>query len=155
MGIIEVVRTWFNPKYTIGRLLIDGVYFSETIEDPCRGLHDGNTLEEILEAKRRYPNEVAIPYGCYKLTTDVISPRYSKVSWYVENMNGGRVPRLMGVNGFDGILFHAGNTADDSDGCILLGENKAKGQVLNSKATCKRFFDLVNGKEFLVRISRG
>ncbi len=155
MKIIDVVRMWFNPKYTIGRIFVDGVYFSETMEDTCRGLSVGNTLDEILTEKRRHPKEVAIPYGCYKMTTDIISPKYSTVKWYFENMNGGRVPRLLGVKGFDGILFHAGNTADDSEGCILLGENKERGKVLNSKATCKKFFDLVNGRNFLVRISKG
>jgi hypothetical protein len=40
--------------------------------------------------------------------------------------------RLMDVPGFDGILIHRGNTEDDSSGCIIVGENKIVGKVINS-----------------------
>ena len=53
------------------------------------------------------------------------------------------LPRLMGVKGFDGILIHCGNTAKDTDGCIIVGENKVKGQVINSKTTFRRLYPLL------------
>jgi hypothetical protein len=40
---------------------------------------------------------------------------------------------LQDVPGFTGIFIHAGNTAEDSEGCILPGENKEKGKVLYSR----------------------
>lgn len=42
------------------------------------------------------------------------------------------LPRLLDVPCFEGILIHRGNTARDTSGCILVGENRQPGKVLNS-----------------------
>jgi hypothetical protein len=47
---------------------------------------------------------------------------------------------LLNVPAFDGILIHVGNTDRDTDGCILVGENKAIGKVLNSRETFLRLY---------------
>jgi hypothetical protein len=47
------------------------------------------------------------------------------------------------VKGYDGILIHIGNRPEDTEGCILVGENKVKGQVINSTETFKRLYELL------------
>lgn len=132
-------RKWKKEDYTIGKLYIDGVPFCETLEDKDRGLKTSMTLEEIRGIKK--PAITAIPTGTYKVRMDVVSNKYSKSAWYVKNCHGARVPRLMNVPGYDGILIHSGNTAENTEGCILVGQNKVKGQVINSKDT---FLQLYN-----------
>ena len=53
------------------------------------------------------------------------------------------MPLINDVKGFAGIRIHSGNTAEDSLGCIILGENKAVGKVLNSRATCAKVYPLI------------
>lgn len=122
-----------KSKYTIGRLYIDGDYFCDTIEDKDRGLTSDMTETEIKKIKVK--NETAIPTGTYKVTLNVISPRFSKKQFYLDNANGGRVPRLLNVKGFDGILIHYGSDQDSSSGCVIVGQNKVVGKVINSKDT--------------------
>lgn len=121
-------RIYKGKDYTIGRLYIDGVYFCDTLED---------TVRDLPEEEKIY-SQTAIPAGTYKITLNIISPKYSLRKSY--DWCGGRLPRILNVPFFDGILIHAGNTAKDSAGCILVGENKEKGKVLNSMATLKRLY---------------
>ena len=121
-------RIYKGKDYTIGKLYIDGAYFCDTLED---------TVRDLPEEEKIY-SQTAIPAGTYRITLNVVSPKYSKRKSY--DWCGGRLPRLLNVPFFDGILIHAGNTAKDSAGCILVGENKEKGKVLNSMATLKRLY---------------
>ena len=54
-----------------------------------------------------------------------------------------KMPYLHGVPHFLGILIHWGNTEDDSGGCIIVGENSVKGKVINSRATFKKLYALL------------
>lgn len=127
-----------KSTYTIGKLYIDDVYFCDTLEDKDRGLTQNTPLDKIKSVK--IANKTAIPTGTYNVTLDVVSPKYSKVSWYVKNANGGRVPRVLNVPGYDGILIHTGNDDEDTSGCILVGQNKEVGKVLNSKDTFLKLY---------------
>ena len=125
-----------RDKYTIGKLYIDGEYFSDTIEDKDRGLTQDMPLDEIKKIK--VPNETAIPTGTYKITLNVISPKFSKYNAY--KYIGGRLPRLLDVPGYSGVLMHIGNTAEHSSGCLIVGQNTQVGKVLNSTVTFKKLY---------------
>lgn len=149
---LTLKRTYNNAKYCIGHLYIDGKYFCDTIEDCDRGLDQKMTLKEIIN--RKLKGITAIPTGIYKVVMNVQSPRLSKKSQY--KFCKGYVPRLLDVKGFDGVLIHIGNTAEDSLGCILVGENKEKGKVINSTAAFHRLYDALTKKdeEITIEITR-
>ena len=129
---ILVDRKWKKDTYTIGNLYINGKLFCNTLEDRDRGLKDTDALSKI-KSKKVY-GETAIPTGTYRVTLNVVSPKYAAVQWY-SDLCGGKMPRLLNVPGFDGILIHPGNTALDTNGCILVGKNTVKGKVMQSKET--------------------
>ena len=133
-------RKYRKETYTIGNLYVDGEWFCNALEDKDRGLSQTMTLEEINKIK--VYGETASPTGRYEVRMDIVSPKYNGVKWYKDNF-GGRMPRLESVKGFSGILIHSGNTALDSNGCILVGMNKAKGKVLDSRATFQKLWKVL------------
>lgn len=151
---ILVDRKWKKQSYTIGNLIIDDEWFCNVLEDTDRGLDDQMPESKIKELKK--PSITAIPRGTYEITLDVISPKFSKVSFYKEVCNG-KLPRLLNVKGFEGILIHAGNTDKDSEGCLLVGVNLKKGKVLNSRETFKKLYKLlkdrrIKGEKITIKI---
>ena len=134
-----VKRRFKGPKYTIGSLFIDNEYFCDTIEDIDRKLNDSMTEDEIKRIK--VYGETAIPYGTYKVDMNTISPKFKDRSW--AKPYGGKLPRLLNIKGYDGVLIHVGNTAKDSLGCILVGENKQIGRVINSTATFNKLMNVL------------
>ena len=132
-----VDRKWKKPNYTISNLTINGKWFCNVIEDTDRGLKDTMTLEQIKSIKK--PSLTAIPSGKYKVTLDVVSPKFSTNAYYKQVCQG-KLPRLLNVKGFEGILIHVGNTEKASAGCLIVGMNKVKGQVINSKATFEKLY---------------
>lgn len=137
---LRLKRVACKTQYTIGNLYVDGSYFCDTLEDKDRGLDDGMTAERIKAVK--IAQETAIPTGTYGVTMNVQSPRFKNKTQYA--FCKGYLPRLLNVKGFDGILIHIGNTQKDSAGCILVGENKVVGQVINSTATFKKLYGVLD-----------
>ena len=133
---LKLRRIALKDSYTIGKLYIDGIYECDTLEDKVRDYNKDGDLSDYNEAK--VASQTAIPYGRYEVSMSVMSPKYSRRSSYL--WCGGYLPRLLNVPHFDGILIHSGNTANDSAGCILVGENKVKGQIVNSMETLKRLY---------------
>ena len=145
MNKMELIvdRKWKRQSYTISNLTIDGKWFCNVLEDADRGLDDSMPLAKIKELKK--PSITAIPKGTYEITLDVISPRFCTKTFYKQVCDG-KLPRLLNVKGFEGILIHAGNTDKDTDGCLLVGQNKVKGQVINSQDTFKELYKLLKDK---------
>ena len=127
---IKVKRIYRGPEYTIGHLYVNDVYVCDTLEDRDRGLYYHMSLGNIRAKK--VPGKTAIPTGTYRMTLDIKSPKFGSKTFYRETCEG-YLPRLIGVPGYDGVLIHVGNTQNDTDGCILVGYNKVKGQVIDSR----------------------
>lgn len=109
-----------KESYTIGNLYVNGEYLCNTLEDKYRD----------LSAEPKVPNATAIPNGTYDIIM-VMSPKFKR-----------RLPYLLDVPFFTGILIHRGNTSKDTSGCILPGENTIKGVVTNSTFWEKRIVAL-------------
>ena len=108
---LTLKRIFLGEKYTIGKLYIDGVYFCDTLEDKYRD----------LTKEKKVMHETAIPFGTYEVIVN-LSPKFKR-----------ELPRLLNVPHFEGILIHSGLYPSHTSGCILVGENKIKGALINSK----------------------
>ena len=133
-------RIYTCKDYTIGHLYIKDQYICDTLEDTDRMLDDSMPMEQILNIKVR--DKTAIPTGTYNILMNIISPKYSKKQYYMD-VCGGKVPRIDNVPGFSGILIHCGNSAADTSGCLLLGYNKVKGKVLQSKSAFEKLYPIL------------
>lgn len=115
---LRLDRTFLGETYTIGKLYISDKYFCDVLEDRVvdkdrSGKFDGKEVKVFGES--------AIPYGTYEIVLNM-SPKFKRI-----------LPRLLNVPHFDGVLIHSGNTSIDTHGCLLVGLNKEKGKVINSK----------------------
>lgn len=115
---IKVKRIAYKPTYTIGHMSIDGKYFCDTLEDKNR---DANKSGKFDNGEVKVKGETAIPFGRYQVILNM-STRFKKL-----------MPLLLNVPDFEGVRIHSGNTPADTHGCILVGENKKAGMVLNSR----------------------
>ena len=134
---ILVDRKWKKETYTIGRLYINDVFFCNTLEDRDRGLKQTDH-PDYIKARKVYA-ETAIPTGTYEVAMNVTSPKYSAVAWYWKLCQG-KMPRLIHVPGFEGILVHPGSTALDSAGCLLVGRNTKVATLTESKVTFEKLY---------------
>lgn len=117
---IKLIRKFFKDTYTIGKLYIDGIFFADTLEDPIRDLKDLNHDGDFNDpGEGKIYGETAIPCGRYQVIVSY-SPKFEK-----------RLPELLKVPGFMNIRIHAGANAKHTEGCILVGENKEKGRLVN------------------------
>ena len=125
---LKLNRIALRKTYTIGKLYIDGKYFCDTLEDTVR---DTNKSGKFDNGEKKVKGKKDIPYGTYEIKW-TYSPRFKKYT-----------PQLMNVPQFEGIRIHAGNSSTDTEGCLLLGENKKVGMVLNSRATINKFYPII------------
>jgi len=129
---IEVKRIALKKTYTVSRMLIDGEAFCDVLEDTVR--KDGVKVW----------GETAIPEGVYKMRLS-FSNRFKRI-----------LPEILNVPNFTGRRIHGGNTAEDSHGCLLVGINEVKGQVLKSQITLAKLIVLMQNSglvEFDIKIT--
>jgi hypothetical protein len=112
---VLVVRDTFFEDCTLGKMYINGVYECETLEDKVREIIDVPVADWKIKAI------TAIPVGMYKLTLSM-SNRFKKV-----------LPELHSVPGYTGVRIHSGNTGQDSEGCILVGQRRVGHSVTLSR----------------------
>jgi hypothetical protein len=111
---LDLIRKEFTPHSTIGDFLIDGVWFSFSLED---------TVREGIKV----PGQTAIPYGTYQVTKNY-SNRFKCV-----------MPLLLNVPKCEGIRIHSLNTAEQTEGCIGIGYKKSEEYIYQSRKALKDF----------------
>lgn len=118
MLVFTLIRAYRKADYTIGRLYQNGQFVCNTVEDTDRGLNQFMTAAQVKKIK--VAEKTAIPVGTYKLDVSM-SPKFKR-----------RLIHVLDVPGYTGIRVHRGTNADSSAGCLIVGENKIKGGVVNS-----------------------
>ena len=101
---------------TIGTMSIDGAFQCYTLEDVVR------------PAGEKVYGQTAIPAGRYRVQL-TMSNRFKTV-----------LPLLESVPNFEGVRIHPGNTAADTDGCILVGESKTSNSIGASRVAFDKLF---------------
>lgn len=135
---ITLRRKFIGTSYTIGNLFIDGDFFCHTIEDKVRELPPECPQTSIglgCKCKEKVYAQTAIPKGTYKVTMEY-SPRFKRV-----------LPLLHNVPHFLGILIHSGTDENSSAGCIIVGMNKVKGKVVESRKTSDALNNILSKAE--------
>jgi hypothetical protein len=121
---LVLIRDQSDIDGTFGKLYINGLFQCHTLEDMDRHLEDGG---------KKVPAQTAIPRGEYKVIID-FSNRFKKEMMHV-----------LDVPQFAGIRIHSGNTHEDTEGCILLGNgrNTTSTYLLDSRNAVNKVFNAV------------
>ena len=127
---LELVRDKQDEWATLGRLFVDGEYLCRTLERPW--LNNQRSVS-------------CIPTGAYHGAIQP-SPRFRR-----------DLPELLDVPGRSQILFHAGNTPEDTEGCILVGMERAEYEprILQSRAALAKLMDALAGEDFTLEVREG
>ena len=112
---LHVKRTDFSEQSTIGEMRVDGKFECYTLEDKVRPV--------------KIKGKTAIPAGRYEVIIN-FSQRFQR-----------QLPLLLKVPDFEGVRIHPGNTAANTEGCILVGETKDENFVGHSRLSFDRLFE--------------
>lgn len=104
---LDLIRYDFTDKRTIGKLSINGVYFCFTLEDPVRAI--------------KIPKITAIGEGTYRIVRDM-STRFKRMMIHI-----------LDVPDFLGVRIHSGDTAEDTEGCPLVGFSRGVDEIHASR----------------------
>ncbi len=112
---LTVIRGKPKNTSTIGKLYIDGVFECYTLEDVIRPI--------------KITGKTAIDEGTYKVIINM-SNRFKKL-----------MPLLLNVPNFEGVRVHAGNTSEDTEGCIIVGNSIGNNCLINSRVAYNKLFE--------------
>lgn len=142
---LTLKRIALKPTYTIGKLYIDDNYFCDTLEDTVRDLNKDGKFDN---GEEKIKGKTAIPYGTYEITTNVVSQRFKNRVW--AKPYGGKIPRLINVPSFDGVLLHPGSSSADTSGCLLVGKNTIVGRLTDSQKTFHMLMQKIKDQKNLI-----
>lgn len=120
---LTLIRKASLANCTIGDLAIDGVQECYTLEDQVREIAGAPV------SSWKVAGDTAIPQGTYQVIINH-SQRFNR-----------DLPLLVNVPGFVGVRIHPGNTAADTEGCILVGTKIGDQAILESRKAFAEFFD--------------
>lgn len=130
--LITLKPIWSTPESLSGELLVDSERF-------CYFL--------TLPAKDGLPGS-AIPPGTYNVTLSP-SPKFQKIAqtsdWFKPYADS--IPHINDIPNRSNILVHVGNDAEDTDGCILVGETHTEDSISGSRAAFARLHPLIAAAE--------
>lgn len=115
---LKLVRDVLAGQFTLGQLYVDGNFECFTVED------------QVRPPGEKVYGRTAIPVGTYRVVVN-------------HSLRFGRpLPLLVDVPGFEGVRIHPGNTADDTEGCILPGRARSteQGMVYESRLAFDALF---------------
>jgi len=115
---LRVVRFPSTDESTEGQLYIDDQPFGYTLEDVVRDV--------------KIAGQTAIPAGRYQVTLDM-SPKFGRL-----------MPHILNVPNFTGVRIHWGNTAKDTDGCLLVGWERGDNFIGTSRAAFNQLYEQIN-----------
>ncbi|MDP9267247.1 MAG: DUF5675 family protein [Acidobacteriota bacterium] len=137
---LVVQRERSTANATPGKLYADGTFMFFTLEDTVREIA-GVPVEQW-----KIPGKTAVPAGRRRIILSQ-SPRFSAKKPY-SDLADGRVPEILNVPGFIGIRAHIGNSATDTDGCLLVGKQRLDAEcILRSREAYKELVNLLLAAE--------
>ncbi len=123
-----VIRPDKGEAFTPGRMYVNGLHFGYTCEDEDRHL-------ETVGIKEKVHGRTGISRGTYPLEV-TFSQRFQR-----------ELPYVSGALGFEGIRIHGGNRAEDSLGCILLGQVRTATGIAQCANTVNRLIAMIKAAE--------
>lgn len=126
-----LLRNKSEESFTLGELFLNAEHFCYTVEDVVRNV--------------KIPGKTAIPAGIYRIIINM-SNRFKK-----------ELPLLLDVPNFQGVRIHSGNTAEDTEGCIIVGLQRTANGVADSRVAMDMLMQamrasIAKGNEVIINI---
>lgn len=136
---LKLIRIDKTENSTISELFVNDKFECFILEDKDRGLKQTDPIS-VIEQNKVF-GKTAIPKGTY----DIVISFSNRFKTYL--------PLLINVNGYEGVRIHSGNTAADTEGCLLPGNARTKDKVLDSRNAFKALFAKLKAVEKTEKIT--